>query len=131
MKNRNLLVIAALVVVIAAATPARGYVLVSTATDVRWLPLPESGEETIAVRQTRDGKELENVLHLTPDGVYMESSTCEGQDCVKQGEITLENRHERVLQNFIICLPQQVTLELYTPEEILQMASQMQGAGAQ
>lgn len=111
--------------------PARGYVLVSTNSASRWIPLPESGEEAFAVRQTINGEEVENVIHLTPDGVYMESSTCEGQDCVQQGEVTLENRSERILANFIVCLPQQVTIELYTPEEILQMAAQTRKEAAQ
>ena len=102
--------------------PAKGYVLVSTATQSGWLPLPEEGEYSVPLRQVLpDGTECENVIHLTPDGVYMEDSTCEGHDCVKQGTVTLENRDERILYNMIICLPNQVMLELYTPEEVLEM----------
>ena len=67
------------------------------------------------------GTETENVVHLTPEGVYMESSTCEGHDCVLQGEVTLENRKDRILGNMIICLPNQVCLQLFTPDEILEM----------
>ena len=40
---------------------------------------------------------------------------------MKQGTVTLENRDERILYNMIICLPNQVMLELYTPEEVLEM----------
>ena len=35
--------------------------------------------------------------------------------------LTLENREERILGNMIICLPNQVTLQLFTPEELLEM----------
>ena len=66
------------------------------------------------------------MIHLTPDGVYMEDSTCANHDCVNQGTVTLENRNDRILGNMIICLPNQVTLQLYTPEEILTMMKQQQ-----
>ena len=105
-----------------APLPARGYVLVSTAAQSGWLPLPEEGEYSYHLKQVlADGSEAENVIHLTPDGVYMEDSTCENHDCVGQGIVTLENRDERILGNFIICLPNQVYLQLFTPEEILEM----------
>ena len=102
--------------------PARGYVLVATATQSGWLPLPEAGEASYPIHQLLpDGTEAVNTIHLTPEGVYMEDSTCEGHDCVQQGLVTLENREERILGNMIICLPNQVTLQLFTPEELLEM----------
>ena len=104
----------------ATAVPARGYVLVTTATQSGWLPLPEKGELTYPLRQVLpDGTETLNVIHLSPTGVFMEDSTCENHDCVKQGEVTLENRDERILGNMIICLPNQVMLQLFSPEELL------------
>ena len=103
-----------------APQPAAAYVLVSTATQSGWLPLPEEGEVTFPLKQTLpDGTEAVNLIHLTPEGVYMEDSTCANHDCVDQGIVTLENRKERILGNMIICLPNQVCLQLYTPEEIL------------
>ena len=103
--------------------PAKGYVLVTTATQSGWLPLPEEGEVSYPLRQLLpNGTEAVNTIHLTPEGVYMEDSTCEGHDCVQQGVVTLDNRAERILGNMIICLPNQVTLQLYTPEELLEMA---------
>ena len=104
------------------AAPARGYVLVTTATRSGWLPLPEEGEVSYPLQQILpDGTEAVNVIHLTPDGVYMEDSTCANHDCIKQGEVTLENLDERILGNRIICLPNQVSLQLFTPEELLSM----------
>jgi len=103
--------------------PAKGYVLVTTATQSGWLPLPEDGEVSYPLRQLLpNGTEAVNTIHLTPEGVYMEDSTCEGHDCVQQGEVTLDNRDARILGNMIICLPNQVTLQLYTPDELLEMA---------
>ena len=103
----------------AAGERPRGYVLVSTATMMGWLPLPESEEASYPVRQVMpDGTEAVNTVHLTPEGVYMEDSTCANHDCVNQGIVTLENRDERILSNMIICLPNQVYLQLFTREEV-------------
>lgn len=42
----------------------------------------------------------------------MHSASCKNQDCVHQGDVTLDNYNNRVLNNWIICLPNQVTIEL-------------------
>lgn len=110
------------------AAPARGYVLVTTGTQAGWLPLPDEDEGEYVFPLTQilpDGTESENLIHVTADGVYMEDSTCANHDCVEQGEVTLDNREERILGNMIICLPNQVILQLFTPEEI--MASTPEG----
>ena len=86
------------------------------------IPLPAEGSVSYPIRQTlSDGTEAENVLHLTPEGFCMESSTCPNQDCVHQGLVTFENRETRILQNSVICLPNRVTVSLYSAEEIAQM----------
>ena len=105
--------------------PAIAYVLVRMPNPIGLLPLPTEGEYTRTIRQTKDdGTEQINVLHLTTNGFWMENANCEGQDCVNMGEVTLENREERVLWNMIICLPHQLSLELITREEALQMLGQ-------
>ena len=65
-----------------------------------------------------------NVVHVTATGAVMHSSTCDNQSCVEQGEVTLENRDSRVLSNMIICLPNEVILEVLTPEEAGMEAAQ-------
>ena len=100
-------------------TLAAGYVLVTSPTVTTWLPLPEKEDYVYPLRQVNAaGGETLNMIHLTPNGVYMESSTCENQNCVDEGVVTLENRTSRILGNMIICLPNQVTLELYSAEEL-------------
>ena len=90
--------------------------------DVGILPLPAEGEISYPIRQVlADGTETENILHLTPDGFYMESSTCKNQNCVQQGKVTFENRDYRILTNCVVCLPNQVTAELYDTQEIDRM----------
>ena len=104
------------------AAPAKAYILVECANRLFWLPLPESEDYVYPIHQVwPDGTEKDNLIHVTPNGFYMESSTCEGQDCVHQGEVTLENRDERILYNAVLCLPNMVSLALYTPDEILEM----------
>ena len=102
--------------------PSIAYVLVRMPETIGLLPLPVEGEYTRTIRQVMaDGTEAVNVLHLTANGVWMEDSNCEGHDCILEGEVTLENREERVLWNMIICLPHQLSLELITREEAIQM----------
>ena len=89
------------------------------------LPLPPEGEYTKTIRQEMtDGSEYVNVIHVTPTGFWMEESNCEGQDCVGEGEVTLENRQERILGNMVICLPHQLMLSLITRGEAEALLSQ-------
>ena len=109
--------------------PAKAYVLVTTASQMGFLPLPETEDYLFPLTQTLpDGTVAENVIHVSPDGVWMESSNCENQDCVQEGTVTLENRRDRILGNWIICLPHQLTLQLLTPEEVLAMMTDSSSA---
>ena len=98
--------------------PSIGYVLVQTQYGKGLLPLPQEGEYTKTIRQImQDGSEMLNVLHITPTGFWMEEANCEGHDCIGEGEVTLENRLERILGNAVICLPHQLMVNLITREE--------------
>ena len=102
--------------------PSIAYVLVRMPNPIGLLPLPLEGEYSKTIRQKMpDGSESVNILHMTPNGFQMEDANCEGHDCVNQGEVTLENREERVLWNMVICLPHQLSAELITREEAEQM----------
>ena len=95
------------------AAPARAYLLVTVANNVyEPIPLTEPGRYTV-----RRGDYV-IVIEVTEDSVCMAESTCDNQDCVLQGTVTLENKDSRVLQNMILCLPNEVILELYTYEEL-------------
>ena len=75
--------------------------------------VPVGQEQTITVRQS-DGNV--NVIRITARGAVMESSTCENQLCVEMGEVTLDNWETRPNQQFIICLPNRVSVELVVNE---------------
>lgn len=155
MRNRNLWIILAAVAVIAAvfvlaavmqpaatlsdeplaALPqatddvaegeAQAYLLVTVA-GVTYQPIPLKGEGQFSLTQGETG--MVNTVHVTPTSVWMADSTCDNQDCVEQGVVSLDTMNDRVLGNMIICLPHQVTLELYTAEEMAALLASMEGA---
>ena len=89
------------------------YLVVTVANDIyQPIALTKAGRYTI----TRG--DCVNVVEVTATSVCMAESTCDNQDCIYQGTVTLENMDERVLQNKIICIPNEVILELYTYEEL-------------
>ena len=102
----------------AGALPADTLYLVITAGDTVYQPMPltEEGEYTI----TQENTDTVNTVHFTPEGVFMASASCKNQDCVAQGEVTRANRGARPLGNMVICLPNKVTLELCTADELAQ-----------
>ena len=101
------------------STPASGGVprawLLVTVDNRTYAPyaLTKAGDYTIQQKE----KGATNVIHVTEDSVQMASSTCENQLCVSQGVVTLENKATRILGNYIICLPNGVTLELLDAAE--------------
>lgn len=92
---------------------AKGHVVITVAGRQYGDPIAMDRDKIITIRQ-EDGQI--NKVHITPEKVYMEDSTCEGQDCVGQGEVTLENHSTRVLGAWILCLPNNVTVELVPAE---------------
>lgn len=66
-----------------------------------------------------------NIIHVTENSVSMYESNCDNQDCVEQGEVTLENMETRILGNMILCLPNQVSLQLCTRAELTEWLSSM------
>lgn len=96
-----------------AENPAESYLLVSTGQGV-YSPIPLNEENSFKITQP-DGSE--NTVHIGKNSFYMEYSNCDNQNCVDEGEVTLENMNTRVLMNMVICLPHQLTLEMLTPDQ--------------
>lgn len=99
----------------AAETPAVEAYLVISVQGAIYEPLPLGGEGVFTIKQDEN---TYNTVHVTPTSVWMEHSSCDNQDCVDQGTVSLENIDSRVLYNMIICLPNQVVLELHTAETL-------------
>ena len=103
--------------------PAASYLFVNTGSSA-YSPIPLNGDNSFRIAQ-QDGSE--NVIHIGENSFYMESSNCKNQNCVGQGEVTLENRESRPLFNMVICLPHNLSLELLTREEAEARLMEMYG----
>ena len=75
--------------------------------------VPLSQPQTITVEQA-DG--CINVVEVNERGAVMRSSTCDNQLCVGMGEVTVDNWQYRPNQQFIICLPNRVSVDLAVTE---------------
>ena len=93
--------------------PAESYLFVNTGSSA-YSPIPLNGDNSFRIAQ-QDGSE--NIVHIGENSFYMESSNCKNQNCVGQGEVTLENRETRPLFNMVICLPHNLSIELLTRTE--------------
>ena len=64
------------------------------------------------------GEDTWNTVTIGKNSFYMSESSCPDQICIMEGEVTLENRGERMLGSFVYCLPNQVSLQLVDPDEM-------------
>lgn len=71
--------------------------------------VPLSKPQTVTVEQKNGSV---NVVEISDHGAVMLSSTCDNQLCVEMGEVTVDNWEYRPNQQFIICLPNRVGVEL-------------------
>jgi len=76
--------------------------------------VPLSQPRTVTVEQENGAV---NVVEISDHGAVMHSSTCDNQLCVQMGEVTVDNWEYRVNQQFIICLPNRVSVELVVREK--------------
>ena len=95
------------------AEVVRGHVLLTVGGRQYGDPIPMDRDKIITLRQD-DGKI--NKVHITPEKVFMESSTCDNQDCVQQGEVHVDTYQDRILGCYVICLPNNVSIEMVPAE---------------
>jgi len=91
----------------------RGHVVITVGNRQYGDPIPMDREKIITIKQ--ENGQI-NKVHITPEGAWMEYSTCDNQDCVGQGHITMDNYKTRILSTFVICLPNNVTVEMVPVE---------------
>ena len=72
-------------------------------------------EDAVIVVDQGDG--TVNYVEVKDGAVFMRDSTCTDHLCVSQGEMSPDNYQDRPLLNWIICLPNRVTVELRVDEE--------------
>ena len=101
----------------ATATPDLSQVkafLVVTVGDKTYQPIPLTEEGYYRFRHG----DCINIVHVTPTSIDMHEANCDNQDCVEQGEVTLENKDTREGGSYIICQQNFVTLRLCTRAEL-------------
>ena len=101
----------------ATATPDLSQVkafLVVTVGDKTYQPIPLTEEGYYRLRHG----DCINIVHVTPTSIDMHEANCDNQDCVEQGEVTLENKDTREGGSYIICQQNFVTLRLCTRAEL-------------
>lgn len=122
MKKRDLLIVAALLLIAVAGMAAVKFLSPSKAAGTAkilvgnyvYKEVSLSEDQVIEIDQ---GNDIVNHVEVKDGAIFMADSTCPDQQCVDQGEVTMENYEERVLRNWIVCLPNQVTVELTLEDE--------------
>ena len=123
MDKKNLLVIAIVAVVILLLlgvgllarpkTVVAEDMVIITIDGKEYKRVPLSQPQTVTVTQDNG---CVNVVEVSDHGAVMLSSTCDNQLCVNMGEVTVDNWQFRPNQQFIICLPNRVSIELAVTE---------------
>ena len=67
-------------------------------------------EDTVITVEQAEGKV--NVIEVKDGSIFMADSTCADHLCVEQGKMSGENYEKRPMYNWIICLPNRVSVEL-------------------
>ena len=75
-------------------------------------------QEDFSVDILREGGYRNEVIN-TSGTVSMSFSTCDNQLCVHQGGVSVDNRDLRALYNQIVCLPNEVLLEVLDEKEVM------------
>ena len=120
MDKKNMLVIVVVAVValalLAAVTLLRPQMtaveedtVIITVDGKEYARVPLSKPQIVTVKQKNGSV---NVVEVSSRGAVMLSSTCDNQLCVNMGEVTVDNWEFRPNQQFIICLPNRVSIEL-------------------
>ena len=120
-KNRLVIIIvaAAVLALLAVSVLARPMTAVEedmviiTIDGKEYTRVPLSKPQTVTVKQDNG---CVNVVEVSDHGAVMLSSTCDNQLCVQMGEVTVDNWEFRPNQQFIICLPNRVGVELAVTE---------------
>ncbi len=124
MKRRDFIILAVVLVVSAVLfvlrpktvvdNSAAAYLHISVPNqEDQWIPL--TGNQNIRIEQDNGDY---NIVQIFPGGFRVIESNCLNQNCIHQGDVTLNNIGERALANEIICLPHRLVLSLETGDDI-------------
>ena len=57
-----------------------------------------------------------NEIKVSPQSVMMYDSNCDNKNCIHQGEIIPDSMSMRIMDGWIVCLPNQVSIEVVRGE---------------
>lgn len=122
MKNKDLIIVLTILAVALAGMAAVHFLSPKKSADYAlvyiqnyvYAKLPLDEDKVLEVDQ---GSGVVNHVEVKDGAVHMLDSSCPDQKCVFQGEISPENYEDRILRNWVICLPNQVTIELVLADE--------------
>lgn len=122
MKKRDILIVAAVLVIAVAGMAAVKFLSPSKAVGTAKILVSSYVYKEVSLDEDQvieidQGNGVVNHVEVKDGAIFMSDSSCPDQQCVDQGEITMENYEERVLRNWVICLPNQVTIELQLEDE--------------
>ncbi len=117
MKKRDIVIILS-VVLIALVSFVGFRVLEKQTSQSNYVVIYVNGEvyKTVNLNEPQivviDKNDHHNEIEITEEGVKMLASSCDNQICVMQGEATLENMETRIMGGWIVCLPNEISIEL-------------------
>ena len=98
-------------------SPANAYLRVSV-NNRMYEPIPLDVNFSVDIKRDEG---YHNLVIVESGVVSMMFSTCDNQMCVHQGQVSLDNRDLRALYNQIVCLPNEVLLEVLDEHEVMSL----------
>ena len=122
MKKKDLLIVAIVLAVAALGTAAVHFLSPKQSTDFAVIYVGSEVYQIVDLNEDQvievdQGNGTVNHVKVENGAIDMADSSCPDQQCVYQGEMSMENYEKRILRNWIVCLPNQVTIELALAEE--------------
>ena len=102
MKKRDLFIVAALLLVAVAGMAAVKFLSPNTATGSAKIYVGSYVYKEVSLGEDQvieidQGNDIVNHVEIKDGAIYMSDSTCPDQQCVGQGEISMDNYDQRVL----------------------------------
>ena len=122
MKKKDLLIVAIVLAVAALGTAAVHFLSPKQSTDFAVIYVGSEVYQIVDLNEDQvievdQGNGTVNHVKVENGAIDMADSSCPDQQCVYQGEMSMENYEKRILRHWIACLPNQVTIELALAEE--------------
>ncbi len=117
MKKRDIWIICAVLAVAVAGMAAVRFLSPKNAAGTSRIYIGGEVYKTVSLDEDQvveidQGSGVVNHVEVKDGSIYMMDSTCSDKLCVDQGKMSLADYESRILRNWIVCLPNQITVEL-------------------